>query len=485
MRWGDRWTAGEAGPPRPRPHRLRSRHVRRGDVRALRRRARAERAAHASGPRSHTRAGGPGQAALSGERSRAALVASGAFLIACRRRFATTPWHRDPRPATTRRGALGPGSRHRRAARAPARPRSRHRRAAARAPSRAPAPRRPLPAGAGFDRTAAPRGADPPPPPTAVVVTLGRCCRRPGRPRESTRSSSTSPRSPDRPGTHDLLRLARFFARSRLSLPRRRRRRGQLQPHGRRRADGLPRDLLEPDDARASSRSGYIDFSPATWLAATRASSMPPPAGSRIWARSYRIPIRRCAGGGDPLQPRRAGRRRHDRAPWRVQPRGARPPQPRRPRAPATRGRSCCRRHARSRRRARVGSSSTDHPRRPAGPCCGMTPTSPLAEALAPELLERFLRYVRVDTQSRAPQERPARAPRASSSSAGCSSASCRQPGSPTPRWTSNGYVFATLPATPGRRARRDRPARAPRHEPRRPGRRRRAARPRAATTAA
>ena len=26
--------------------------------------------------------------------------------------------------------------------------------------------------------------------------------------------------------------------------------------------------------------------------------------------------------------------------------------------------------------------------------------TSPLAEALAPELLERFLRYVRVDTQS-------------------------------------------------------------------------------------
>ena len=134
--------------PRPRPHRLRSRHLRRGDVRALRRRARAERAAHASGPRSHTRAGGPGQAALSGRRPRAALVATGAYLIALvAALLATTPWHRDPRPVDD--AARRPAFRHRRAARAPSRPRSRHRRAAARAPSRAPGAGRPLPAGGG------------------------------------------------------------------------------------------------------------------------------------------------------------------------------------------------------------------------------------------------------------------------------------------------------------------------------------------------
>src|ERR687887_2783321 len=32
--------------------------------------------------------------------------------------------------------------------------------------------------------------------------------------------------------------------------------------------------------------------------------------------------------------------------------------------------------------------------------------TSPLAEQLAPDLLERFLRYVRIDTQSRRERER-------------------------------------------------------------------------------
>ena len=41
--------------------------------------------------------------------------------------------------------------------------------------------------------------------------------------------------------------------------------------------------------------------------------------------------------------------------------------------------------------------------------------TSELAESLAPDLLERFLRYVRIDTQSRASQRQLAEHARASS----------------------------------------------------------------------
>src|SRR3954468_9432282 len=74
--------------------------------------------------------------------------------------------------------------------------------------------------------------------------------------------------------------------------------------------------------------------------------------------------------------------------------------------------------------------------------------TSPLAEQLAPELLDRFLRYVRVATQS-------ARGPRAQSPSTpgqldlGCMlAAELRAIGLDDAFLDDNGYVVATLPAT-------------------------------------
>ena len=73
--------------------------------------------------------------------------------------------------------------------------------------------------------------------------------------------------------------------------------------------------------------------------------------------------------------------------------------------------------------------------------------TSPLAEALAPDVLERFLRYVRVDTQSRAPRS-------ASPSTPGQLElgrmlvGELQAAGLADTALDDNGYVFATLPAT-------------------------------------
>ena len=61
--------------------------------------------------------------------------------------------------------------------------------------------------------------------------------------------------------------------------------------------------------------------------------------------------------------------------------------------------------------------------------------TSPLAQALAPDLLERFMRYVRIDTQSRRERAGSPSTP-GSSSSAACWSTSCTPEASTTPRST-------------------------------------------------
>ena len=58
---------------------------------------------------------------------------------------------------------------------------------------------------------------------------------------------------------------------------------------------------------------------------------------------------------------------------------------------------------------------------------------SPLAEELADDVLERFLRYVRVDTQAAYRVARAAEHARSSSISRGCSSTSSARSGSPTP----------------------------------------------------
>ena len=81
--------------------------------------------------------------------------------------------------------------------------------------------------------------------------------------------------------------------------------------------------------------------------------------------------------------------------------------------------------------------------------------TSPLAEALAPDLLERFDRYVRIDTQSAARPRRRARArPGQLELGRAARRASCRTIGLDDAALDDNGYVTATLPATGERRRR-------------------------------
>src|SRR5919198_1655728 len=73
--------------------------------------------------------------------------------------------------------------------------------------------------------------------------------------------------------------------------------------------------------------------------------------------------------------------------------------------------------------------------------------TSPLAEQLAPDLLERFLRYVRIDTQSRRERERSPSTPGQLDLSRMLVD-ELRAAGLQDAELDGNGYVMATLPAT-------------------------------------
>jgi tripeptide aminopeptidase len=71
--------------------------------------------------------------------------------------------------------------------------------------------------------------------------------------------------------------------------------------------------------------------------------------------------------------------------------------------------------------------------------------TSPLAESLAPDVLERFQRYVRVDTQSQRDRERSPSTP-GQLDLARMLQAELRDVGLENAELDDNGYVFATLP---------------------------------------
>jgi tripeptide aminopeptidase len=73
--------------------------------------------------------------------------------------------------------------------------------------------------------------------------------------------------------------------------------------------------------------------------------------------------------------------------------------------------------------------------------------TSPLAEALAPDVLERFLRYVRVDTQSARDRTQSPSTP-GQLELARMLTAELRAIGLEDAELDDNGYVFATLPGT-------------------------------------
>src|SRR4051812_4521628 len=71
--------------------------------------------------------------------------------------------------------------------------------------------------------------------------------------------------------------------------------------------------------------------------------------------------------------------------------------------------------------------------------------TSPLAEQLAEDALERFLRYARVDTRSHAPRERSPSTPGQLELSR-ILLAELQELGLQDAELDDNGYVFATLP---------------------------------------
>jgi tripeptide aminopeptidase len=73
--------------------------------------------------------------------------------------------------------------------------------------------------------------------------------------------------------------------------------------------------------------------------------------------------------------------------------------------------------------------------------------TSPLAEALAPDVLDRFLRYVRVDTQSKRDRDRSPSTPGQLELSRMLVD-ELRAAGVEDAELDDNGYVIATLPAT-------------------------------------
>ena len=101
--------------------------------------------------------------------------------------------------------------------------------------------------------------------------------------------------------------------------------------------------------------------------------------------------------------------------------------------------------------------------------------SSPLAEALAADVLERLVRYARIDTQSRRDRERRPSTP-GQLELGRLLADELRAIGLDDVAQDDEGYVFATLPGDRRGRA-RDRPARPPRHEPGRARQRRRAAR--------
>ena len=149
--------------------------------------------------------------------------------------------------------------------------------------------------------------------------------------------------------------------------------------------------------------------------------------------------------------PPRPARRWATRARSSPAPPAPRPPSRRRSRRAACASAGRRPRWRRSPRRSRARSSRVSY-------------TSPLAEALAPDLLERFQRYVRVDTQSRADTGDEPEHARAARPRRGCSSTSCKAIGLERRR---AGRQRLRLRDAARRRRAGDRAARARRHEPR------------------
>jgi N-acetyl-anhydromuramyl-L-alanine amidase AmpD len=139
-------------------------------------------------------------------------------------------------------------------------------------------------------------GPVPSPPPAALVVSLGRCC---SESRAGARVDAIvlhATETPDRPGTEDLRRLARYFTRSRKS--------SQAADDAEGNSSRMVADALMAYHATYWNQAtlgleqvGYSSFTRAQWLARRRQLATTA-RWVAFWARRYRVPIRRCVVAG-------------------------------------------------------------------------------------------------------------------------------------------------------------------------------------------
>ena len=143
----------------------------------------------------------------------------------------------------------------------------------------------------------APPGPVPDEPRTSVLAPLGKCCSEPrgAAPIDAIVIHVTE--SPDRPGTADLTKLARFLAG-----------RG-LAAHAADDAEGNSSRMVADDRLAYHAtywnqgtvgieQVAYADLGREQWLSQRRAQLDTTAAWIAYWARQYRIPIRRCEVDG-------------------------------------------------------------------------------------------------------------------------------------------------------------------------------------------
>jgi N-acetyl-anhydromuramyl-L-alanine amidase AmpD len=142
-----------------------------------------------------------------------------------------------------------------------------------------------------------PTGPVPPEPRTAVLAPLGKCCSEPRGPAPVDAIVVHVTESPDRPGTTDLTKLARFLAGKGLAA------------HAADDAEGNSSRMVADDRLAYHAtywnvgtvgieQVAYANLNRKQWLVDRRAQLDTTAAWIAYWAREYRIPIRRCVVAG-------------------------------------------------------------------------------------------------------------------------------------------------------------------------------------------
>src|SRR4051794_5584535 len=138
-----------------------------------------------------------------------------------------------------------------------------------------------------------PSGPVPPEPRTAVLAPLGKCCSEPRGPAPIDAIVVHVTESPDIPGTTDLTMLARFLAAKGLAA------------HAADDAEGNSSRMVADDRLAYHAtywnvgtvgieQVAYANLNRKQWLVDRRAQLDTTAAWIAYWARTFRIPIRRC-----------------------------------------------------------------------------------------------------------------------------------------------------------------------------------------------